>query len=87
MSAAKKEKAVVARSISAAQAPGVIATIVNTISRAKDASIDEIVEVLVKTFPDRDADGMKATTRNQANRNCTSKERDEKRGLIYYKRR
>ena len=30
---------------------GVIATIVDTISRAKGASIDEIVEVLVKTFP------------------------------------
>jgi hypothetical protein len=34
--------------------PGVIATMVSTISRAKGASIEEIVAVLVEAFPDRD---------------------------------
>jgi hypothetical protein len=65
---------------------GVIATIVETISRERVASTEEILEVLVKKFPDRPADGMKATIRIQANRNASSKERDEKRGLIYFKR-
>jgi hypothetical protein len=40
--------------------------------------------VLVKVFPDREADGMRKTVLIQASKNCTSKERDEKRGLIYY---
>jgi hypothetical protein len=66
---------------------GVIATIVETISRERGASSTEILENLVKKFPDRDADGMKATIRIQAAKNATSKERDEKRGLVYFKRR
>jgi hypothetical protein len=65
----------------------VIATIVDTISREKGASIDELVGVLTKKFPDRDEAGMRATCRIQANRNATSKDKDEKRGLVYYKRR
>jgi hypothetical protein len=71
----------------AGNGPGVIATIVETISRAKGASIEELVAVLSKKFPNRGEDGMRATTRIQANRNCTSKEKDEKRGLVYFKRR
>jgi hypothetical protein len=43
--------------------------------------------VLVKKFPDRDPDGMRKTVGIQANKNASSKERDEKRGLIYYNRR
>jgi hypothetical protein len=67
--------------------PGVIETIVATISRAKGASLDEIVAALVKAFPDRDPDGMRNTARLQASRNASHKSRDDKRrGLIYYKR-
>ena len=35
---------------------------------------------------DREADGMRKTVLIQAGKNATSKERDEKRGLIYYRR-
>jgi hypothetical protein len=45
-----------------------------------------MLAVLVKAFPDREADGMRKTVLIQANKNCTSKERDEKRGLVYYRR-
>ena len=75
----KKKKVVSARK------PGVIAAIVETISRARGASIDEIVAVLVKKFPDRDPDGMKATARIQSNKNCTSKEKHDRRGLVFFK--
>ena len=47
---------------------------------------DEIVAVLVKAFPDREADGMRKTILIQVSKNCTSKERDEKRGRVYYRR-
>ncbi len=63
---------------------GVIATIVDTIGRSKGASQDEIVEVLVKKFPDRGEDQMRATVKIQANKNAKKKEKDEKRGLVYY---
>jgi hypothetical protein len=43
--------------------------------------------VLVKKFPDRDPDGMRKTVGIQANKNASSKERDEKRGLYYNRRR
>jgi hypothetical protein len=68
-------------------AKGVIATIVDAISRDRGASKVEILEILVKSFPDRDPDGMARTMGIQTSKNCSSKERDEKRGLIYYKRR
>jgi hypothetical protein len=45
-----------------------------------------LLAVLVKAFPDREADGMRKTVLIQAGKNCTSKEWDEKRGLIYYRR-
>jgi hypothetical protein len=51
------------------------------------ATADEILTVLVKKFPDRDPDGMRKTVLIQASKNCTSKERVEKRGLIYFNRR
>jgi hypothetical protein len=66
---------------------GVIATIIETISRAKGASVEEVVAVLIKAFPDRDADSMRGTVRIQCAKNCTSKDKDDKRGLVYYKRR
>jgi hypothetical protein len=34
-----------------------------------------------------EADGMRKTVLIQASKNCTSKEVDEKRGRVYYKRR
>jgi len=66
--------------------PGVIASIIETIARDRGGSIEEIVAVLVKKFPDREENGMRKTALIQANRNCTSKERDQKRGLVYYRR-
>lgn len=81
--AAKKKVKVVAGD----KGPGVIATIVETISRAKGASVDEVLEVLTKVFPDRDPDGMTRTIRIQANKNATSKDRDEKRGGVVCFRR
>jgi hypothetical protein len=80
---AKTKKTVAAK---AAKGPGVIATIIETISRDKGASADEILAILVKAFPDRSADGMRKTVIIQSNKNCTSKETDEKRGRIYYRR-
>jgi hypothetical protein len=84
---AAKKNGSTKREVSVPKKIGVIASIVETISRERGASTEEILEVLVKKFPDRDADGMKATIRIQANRNATSKERHEKRGLVYFKRR
>jgi hypothetical protein len=55
-------------------------------SRDKGATADEMLAVLVKAFPDRAADGMRKTVLIQANKNRTSKEVDEKRGRIYYRR-
>src|SRR5437899_10106614 len=51
---------------------GIIAKIIETISRDRGASIDEIVAVLSKHHPDRDEAGMAATARVQALANCTS---------------
>jgi hypothetical protein len=45
-----------------------------------------MLAVLVKAFPDREADGMRKLVLIQASKNCTSKERDEKRVLVYYRR-
>lgn len=63
---------------------GVIATIVETMSRKSGASVPEIVAVLMKKFPDRDEKGMTSTVRIQANKQSTSKEKDDKRGTVYY---
>jgi hypothetical protein len=66
--------------------PGVIATVIETISRDKGATADEILAVLVKKFPDRKPDSMRKTVLIQANKTCTSKDTDEKRGKIYFRR-
>ena len=63
-----------------------IATIIDCISKERGATADEMLAVLVKAFPDRKADGMRKTVLIQANKNCTSKSTDEKRGLIYHRR-
>ena len=70
----------------AAAHPGVIATVIETISRDKGATKDEILAILIKKFPDRDADGMAKTVLIQCAKNATSKDRVEKRGLVYYRR-
>jgi hypothetical protein len=86
--AAKKATAKkTAKGSTGAAKPGVISTIVEIISRETGATADEILTVLVKKFPDRDPDGMRKTIGIQASKNSSSKERDEKRGLIYYNRR
>ena len=69
-----------------AKTKGVIASIVEIISRERGATIDEIVAILSKKFPDRDEVGMAATARVQANAHATSKVRDAKRGLVYFKK-
>ena len=86
---AAKQTAVVKKAAdgNGTKGPGVIATIVETIRREKGATSDECLAVLVKAFPDRDPDGMIKTIRIQAAKNATSKERDEERGLVYFKRR
>ena len=71
----------------AAKGPGVIATVIECISKEKGSTADETLEVLVKAFPDRDPDGMRKTAIIQSNKNKTSKEAVEDRGLVYYKRR
>ena len=63
--------------------PGVISIIIEMISREEGASKDEILKILVKKFPDRDPDGMSKTIIIQANRNKSSKEQDEKRGIVF----
>lgn len=63
---------------------GVIATIIATISGAKGATADEILAVLKKAFPDRNADGMAATVRIQANRNADHKTKDEDGSVRYF---
>ncbi len=68
----------------AARGPGVIATIVETIKRDRGATHDEIIAVLTKKFPDRKEAAMLATVKIQANKNAKKKEKDDKRGLIYY---
>jgi hypothetical protein len=67
-----------------ANGPGIIKTIVGVISRAKGASVNEIVDVLTEKFPGRDVDGMRATTRTQVQKKCTSRERDARRGVVYF---
>jgi hypothetical protein len=70
-----------------ANKPGVIAMIVEIISRETGASAQEILAVLVRKFPDREPAGMRKTIGIQASRNASSKEKDEKRGIVYFNRR
>lgn len=80
---AKKRKAG-SKGNGVARGPGVIATIVETISRASGASVAEIIEVLKKKFPERKVKAMTTTIKIQAPRNATTTEKSDKRGLVYY---
>lgn len=66
--------------------PGVIAAVIEIIGAAKGCSVDEGVAILSKRFPDRKPDSMKSTFKIQANKNCTKKVKDEKRGVVYYRK-
>jgi hypothetical protein len=89
MAKAKKAAAKKVSSTAAAKpkGPGVIETIIATISRERGATVDEVLEILKGKFPDRDPDGMRRTIGIQAPKNCTSKDDDQKRGRVFYKRR
>jgi hypothetical protein len=89
MAKAKKPAAKKLGSTAAAKpkgGPGVIETIIATISGERGASADEVLEILKGKFPDRDPDGMRRTIGIQAPKNCTSKGDDEKRGRVFYRR-
>jgi hypothetical protein len=66
--------------------PGIIATIIATISRDRGASKNEILKILTDKFPDRAPESMTRTVGIQAPRQCTSKQDEEKRGRVYYRR-
>jgi len=83
-SVAKKS---VAKAANGAAKPGVIATVIDCISKTKGSTVDETLAVLVKAFPDREADGMRKTAMIQSNRQKTSKEVIDGRGTVFYKRR
>jgi hypothetical protein len=84
---AKKTAKPAAKTNGSTAKPGVIETIIATISRERGASADEVLEILKGKFPDRDPDGMRRTIGIQAPKNCTSKDDDQKRGRVFYKRR
>jgi hypothetical protein len=86
-------KRVIAKKSASAKRPvglpkkvGVIAAIVECISKEKGSTIDETLAVLVKQFPDRAADGMRKTAMIQSNKQKTSKEAVDGRGTVFYKR-
>lgn len=79
-----KKKAPAKKKAGGPKGPGVIATIVETISQPGGASAEEVLKVLVKKFPDRSPDSMITTVKIQANKNAKKKERDEKRGVVYF---
>lgn len=82
--AAKKGQAGAKAKSDKPKGPGVIATVIEIINRDKGASVEEMVEILSKKFPEREVKGMTSTIRIQANKNNKRKEKDEKRGLVYY---
>ena len=67
--------------------PGVIATIVDCISKEKGSTVDETLAVLTRKFVDRDPAGMRKTALIQSNKQKTSKEVVDDRGTVFYKRR
>jgi hypothetical protein len=54
---AKKTSSKTKSSTGAAKVPDVIATIIETISRERGATAEEMLAVLVKAFPDREPAG------------------------------
>ncbi len=65
--------------------PGVIATIVETMGRASGVTVEEMAGILAKKFPDRKVKSMTSTCKIQLSKNAKSKDKDEKRGLVYYR--
>lgn len=61
---------------------GIIAAIITACKAPGGATIAEIMAALTKQFPERKA--SKVTAQIQANKNATTKERVEGRGLVYY---
>lgn len=86
MAKAKKTAAKKVGSTAAAK-PGVIAAIVDCISKAEGSTVDETLEVLKKAFKDRDPAGMRKTAMIQSNKQKTSKKEIDGRGTVFYKRR
>ena len=66
--------------------PGVVQAIINLISRETGASANEILAALVRKFPARDPEKMRNTIQTQTSRHATKRDRDEKRGLVYFRR-
>ena len=84
-SAAKKAKSNGApKKERAARPPGVIATIRETMERERGASKEEMLAVLTKKFTDRTEAGMLNTVNIQAPKHAKKKEKDDKRGTVYY---
>lgn len=79
-----KSKAKKANGTGAKKGPGVIATIIETMKRDRGATIEEMVGVLKGKFPSRSVKGMTSTCKIQAAKNAKKKDKDEKRGLVYF---
>jgi hypothetical protein len=82
-----KKSASAKRPVGPPKKVGVIAAVVECISKEKGSTVDETLAVLVKLFPDRAADGMQKTAMIQSNKQKTSKEVIDGRGTVFYKRR
>lgn len=67
-----------------AAGPGVIASIVEAMKRDRGVTVEEVVVILAKKFPDRKQKSMTATARIQLAKHAKKKDRDDKRGLVYY---
>jgi hypothetical protein len=65
---------------------GVIATVTECLTKAgkNGVTVDEVLAVLKKSFPDRDPEAMIKTVRIQMSRQETTKVKNEKRGVVYF---
>jgi hypothetical protein len=84
---AKSAKKSTKKPVAVLKKEGVIAKIVECISKEKGSTVDETLAVLVKAFPERNPDGMRKTAMIQSNKQKTSKEAVDGRGTVFYKRR
>lgn len=82
---AKNGKSTKTRKAKKPRAPGVIAAIIEAMSRASGVSLEETVAILTKKFPERKTKSMTSTAKIQLSKNAKSKEKNEKRGLVYYR--
>lgn len=65
--------------------PGIVATVIATISRPEGASIAEIMLVLKEHFPHKAVKGMTTTAKIQSKKNATTTKEDKKRGKVFYR--